>query len=163
MKQYKLSGGVGPCLPSVDGRVTSGCHNRRASLCCFRCLLYHTVIHTDESRYIAGSVSQFCILNTPHRVRRPPLQYDHIKSLRHSAPPFLPASIHPSIRGHAPAPITLCRVCRWLAHRSVDRRSCPSSEGDPAMSMPSNGKKGGTLYYAMKYIASLALDLEGVS
>lgn len=32
------------------------------------------------------------------------------------------------------------------------------------MSMPSNGKKGGTLYYATKYIASLALDdLEGVS
>lgn len=87
VKQYKLSGGVGPCLPSVDGRVT--CHNRRAPDD-HRCLLYHTVIHTDESRYIAGSVSQFCILNTPHtgRVRRPPLQYDHIKSLRHSAPLF---------------------------------------------------------------------------
>lgn len=43
MKQYKLSGGVGPCLPSVDGRVT--CHNRRAPDD-HRCLLYHTVIHT---------------------------------------------------------------------------------------------------------------------
>lgn len=43
VKQYKLSGGVGPCLPSVDGRVT--CHNRRAPDD-HRCLLYHTVIHT---------------------------------------------------------------------------------------------------------------------
>lgn len=28
--------------------------------------------------------------------------------------------LHSSLRGHAPAPITPRRVCRWLAHPSVD-------------------------------------------